>query len=168
MFKRHGLMLASMTLIVFRSSLACAQVALPNTAIIGKRATEQVAIFPAIDVKSPIFPATLEFEYQEGKISGLTAKYPKQTSYEDVKKTINESQRKWQVAEHHITTPRQFDMTVWRNDDEKIAMQLYADNGGEAQLLVLPFSRDTQTIMRRVQEAAERLHGEKDDSQPGK
>ena len=121
-------------------SFVFGQVVLPNNQLLGKDATTSEALFPATDAKSPIFPSSIQLDIQDGKIRGLIAKYQKGISYQVVKDAINQHNQKWQIPDTSAQSNKDIDMTLWRNEDERVGMQLFAKKGSEVELIVLPFS----------------------------
>jgi hypothetical protein len=120
-------------------SFAGAQVVLPNNHLLGKDAATSDSLFVATDAKSPIFPVSIQLDIQDGKIRGLTAKYPKEVGYQVVKNAINQHDQKSMIPEH-ANGSKNVDLTLWRNEDEGVAIQLYSKEKGEIELIVLPIS----------------------------
>ncbi len=127
------------------SSLARGQVVLPNWRLLGGDAANSNLIVLAKHVATPVFPDMIQFDIHQGKICGILSKYPEGTTYQEVKDAVNRYHKKWQRMEQRKTVSAALDMTLWRNTDEGIAIQLTAKDGGKVELIMLPIGLGAET-----------------------
>jgi hypothetical protein len=95
-------------------------IAIPTTALFGK----PLGDFKAFDSKTAklVYPESVQFDLDNGVVCGLVAIYPAEVTFADLVDAVNETQRKWwRDANGEMS---KFGVTVWRNDDLRISIQV--------------------------------------------
>jgi len=138
-------------------SFVFGQVVLPNNQLLGKDATTSQTLFQATDAKSPIFPSSIQVDVKDGKIRGLIAKYEKGIAFQVVKDAINQHNQKWQIPDTSAPSNKDINLTLWRNEDERFAIQLHAKKGDDVEMIVLPFSTvSVPEIIERLRDGSDK------------
>ena len=104
------------------SSQKTSRLRLFNTAIFGKSTTDQIVLLkPAIP--GQLAPETIMVDLDKGKYFAATVRYPKKVSFAEARRSLNTIYAKHE-KKNFADDPT---MGLWRNEDDKLAIQLTED-----------------------------------------
>jgi len=91
--------------------------------VFGKSTKEAVVLLMPIE-PAQVEPETVMVDVDKGRYFAATVRYPKTTSFEEVRNDLNNIYGKWE-KETFANDP---EMGIWRNEDDQFAIQLSEDD----------------------------------------